>query len=75
MAKGALYHLSVGISDNGYPVSDNITLNCEEVVSSHIKGDETAMVYPFRTYTMSTSHRNLLNERCEAQKCTAHTAM
>ena len=47
MAKGALYHLSVGISDNGYPVSDNITLNCEGVVPSHIKRGETAMWYPF----------------------------
>ena len=36
-------HLSVGISANGYPVSDNRTLNCEEVVLSHIKGGETSM--------------------------------
>ena len=61
--KGALYHLSVVTSENEYPVSDNRTLNCEGVATSHIKWCETAMGYPFRTYTMSTSHRNpqLLN--------------
>ena len=34
---------------SGYPVSDNITLNCEGVAHSHIKGQggETAMGYPF----------------------------
>ena len=43
----SLYHLSVGISENGYPVSDNRTLNCEGVAPSHIKEGETAMLYPF----------------------------
>ena len=52
-----LYHLSVGISENGYPVSDNRTLNCEGVAPSHINWGETAMGYPFQTYTMSISHK------------------
>ena len=38
-----MYHLLVGISENGYPVSDNRTLNCEGVAPSHIKGGETAI--------------------------------
>ena len=44
---GALYHLSVGISENGYPVSDNRTLHCEGVAPSCIKGGETAKEYLF----------------------------
>ena len=48
--KEAHYHLSLGISANGYPVSDNKTLNGE--------GGETAMGYPLSTYTMCTSHKN-----------------
>ena len=41
---GAHYHLSVGISENGYNVSDNRTLNCKRVVPSHIKGGKTECV-------------------------------
>ena len=41
-------HLSVGITENGYPFSDNRTLNCIGVAPSHIKGGETAMRYPFK---------------------------
>ena len=48
MQKEALYHLSAGISENGYPVSDNRTLNCKEVALSHINGGETAILYPFK---------------------------
>ena len=48
MRKGALYHLSVGIAENGYPVSDNRTLNCEGVTTSHIEGGGTVMLYPFK---------------------------
>ena len=43
--------------DSGYPQIIHRTLNCEGVVPSHIKGDETAIGYPLRTYTMCTSHR------------------
>ena len=48
----AHYYLSVGISENGNPVSDNITLNCEGVVPSNIKEGETAMECPLSTYTI-----------------------
>ena len=37
MRNKAHYHLSVGISAYGYPVSDNRTSNCKGVVPSHIK--------------------------------------
>ena len=47
MRNGALYHLAVGISKNGYPISDNRTLNCEGVATSHIRWGETAMLYDF----------------------------
>ena len=46
-AKGSLYHLSIGIIENGYPVPDNRILNCKGVAPSHIKGGETVMGYPF----------------------------
>ena len=42
-----MFHLSVGISEKGYPFSDNRTLNFEGVAPPHIKGGETAMWYPF----------------------------
>ena len=63
-----MYHLPVGISENGYPFLDNRTLNCQGVTPSHIKGGETVMIVPLQTYTMSTSHRNpqLLNALLKA---------
>ena len=47
MRKGEPSQLLVGIYANGYPVSDNITLNCEGVVPSHIKEGELRWGTPF----------------------------
>ena len=45
MRKGAPLRLFVGISENGYHVSNNRTLNCEWVAPSHIKDCHIAMGY------------------------------
>ena len=67
MQKGEPSQLLVGISANGYPVSDNITLNCEGVIPSHIKEGETEVGYPLRTYTMYCCDRNSQLLKCKLQ--------
>ena len=57
---GAHYHLLVGISANGYPVSDNRTLNCKKVVPSHIKGGKTVMGYPLTLTQCAPSKGHVL---------------